>query len=194
MDSHGCERGQLIKHRSRVKTRTYLRKSLLQQAYMTGFIPLLIQPSQVTAADTISSCHMHLVQNPDHRFTTKNGNQQMIKTPITMPRVFAAFFSLANLASLRDNEKFLPRCCLLLILTDGTLVRPLLCRAVSGSSRSCRSSGVLDAVRKRCRASVLVVDDTPPRCILRVSSSSPEAIITCFVPSFRLLVCITAAR
>jgi len=107
-------------------TKTHLRKSLLQQAYITGFIPLLIQPSQVTAADTISSCHMHLVQNPDHRFTTKNGSQQIMNTPITIPRVFAAFFSLANLASLREREKFLPRCCLLLILAEGTLVRPLL--------------------------------------------------------------------
>lgn len=110
----------------RERRTTYLRKSLLQQAYITGFMPLLIQPSHVTAAETISSCQIHLAQKPDHRFTTKKGNQQTMKTPMTMPRVFAAFFSFANLASLRDKEKFLPRCCLLLILEEGTLVNPLL--------------------------------------------------------------------
>ena len=175
----------------RQRERAYLRKSLLQQAYMTGFIPLLIQPSHVTAANTIFSCQMHWEQKPDQRLTTKKGSQQMMKTPITIPNVLAAFFSLANLASLRDREKLLPLVCCLLILVDGILVKQLLCwMVVSGSSRSWRSSGVLEAVRNRCLASVFV---PPPRCILRVSSSSPEAIKTCLVPSFRLLVWITAA-
>ena len=36
----------------------------------------------------------------------KKGSQQIIKIPITAPNVFAAFFSLVNLAILRDIPKF----------------------------------------------------------------------------------------
>jgi len=43
---------------------------------------------------------------PEMTFTRKNGNQQMMKIPMTVPRVFAAFFSSANLASLREILKF----------------------------------------------------------------------------------------
>ena len=44
---------------------------------------------------------------PETMFVMKNGSQQMMNTPITVPRVLAAFFSLANLFSLRDREKLL---------------------------------------------------------------------------------------
>uniref|UniRef100_A0A182J771 Uncharacterized protein n=1 Tax=Anopheles atroparvus TaxID=41427 RepID=A0A182J771_ANOAO len=86
---------------------------------MTGFMLELIQPSQVTTADTISSWAMQCMQKPDSRLTTKNGSQHTMNTPITMPSVLAAFFSLANLASLRDSEKFLPMCSVNVHLNGG---------------------------------------------------------------------------
>lgn len=89
----------------------YRLKSRLQHAYITGFILEFIHPSHVTTADTISSCSMHCMQKPESKLTTKNGSQQTIKTPMTMPRVFAAFFSFANFANFRDSEKFLPIFC-----------------------------------------------------------------------------------
>lgn len=88
----------------------------------------LIHPNHVTMADTISSCHMQSVQKPDNKFTTKNGSQHTINTPITIPSVFAAFFSFANLDSLRLSEKFLP------YRFEAIRVRPLFWSAVSGSS------------------------------------------------------------
>ena len=52
------------------------------------------QPNQVTIWKTNSgSGPRHWKQNPDMIFVTKNGNQQMIKAPVTIASVFAAFFS-----------------------------------------------------------------------------------------------------
>lgn len=168
----------------------------------------LIQPSHVTTADTISSCAMHCIQNPDSRLTTKNGSQQMMKTPITMPSVLAAFFSLANLANFRDNEKFLP---MWRWRADDI---PFVCiSADSGSSSG--SSGVDVAVadglsciscwscswcsgggccwrwmRRWWLGPSRVV---PPRWMRSVSWSSPLAIITCLVPILSDRVWMTAA-
>lgn len=165
---------------------TYRLKSLLQQAYITGFILELIHPSHVTTADTISSCSMHCMQKPESKLTTKNGSQHTMNTPITIPNVLAAFFSFANFANFRDKEKFLPIC-------RCRPPRPLLCNADNGSSSG--SSGVEVAVAECewwcwwCPSRVV-----PPRCIRSVSWSSPDAISTCFVPNLSDLVCMTAAR
>lgn len=59
----------------------------------------LIQPNQVTMSVTSAACCKHELQNPEIKFTTKNGNQHRMNTPMTIPRVLAAFFSLANLAN-----------------------------------------------------------------------------------------------
>lgn len=82
------------------------------------------------------------MQKPDNRLTTKNGSQHTMNTPMTMPSVFAAFFSLANLASFRESEKFLlPMFCRYVRPPPD---KPLLCNADNGSSSG--SSGVDVAV------------------------------------------------
>ena len=70
---------------------------------MTGFMAELIHPSQVNTANVISGLEIQSEQNPAITLVTKNGSQQMMNTPITVPRVFAAFVSLENLASLFDT-------------------------------------------------------------------------------------------
>lgn len=69
-------------------------------------MPELIQPSQV-AMDVSFLFHTQLMHIPDNRFKIKNGNQQIMNTPITIPSVLAAFFSFANFDNLRLKEKFL---------------------------------------------------------------------------------------
>lgn len=185
-ESNGWANRDKEKYETKICAGTYRLKSLLQQAYITGFILELIHPSHVTTADTISSCSMHCMQKPDSRLTTKNGSQHTMNTPITMPNVLAAFFSFANFANFRDNEKFLPmwRC---------RPPSPLLCSADNGSSSG--SSGV-DVAVAECEwwcwwwPSRVV----PPRCIRSVNWSSPDAISTCFVPNLSDRVCMTAAR
>ena len=74
---------------------------------MNGFIPELIHPSQVATDVVRSSFQTQSTQIPDKGFRMKNGNQQIMNTPITMPNVLAAFFSFANFVILRLKEKFL---------------------------------------------------------------------------------------
>lgn len=63
-------------------------------------------PSHVTTWKTNSgSGPRQPMQNPDTMFVTKNGSQQMMKMPITVPSVFAAFFSFENLANFLDKLK-----------------------------------------------------------------------------------------
>ena len=79
---------------------------------MTGFIPELSHPNHVTTFETRTKKYLikfqkwddgeflnsltvttrsgfliHELQNADSKLVTKNGNQQAINTPITMPRV-----------------------------------------------------------------------------------------------------------
>lgn len=46
--------------------------------------------------------------------TTKNGSQQVMNTPTTIPRIFAAFFSRLNLATLLEKVSLLLRLLLFL--------------------------------------------------------------------------------
>ncbi len=64
---------------------------------MTGFMPELIQPSHVTTWKTMAGCEMQSMHTPEITLVRKNGSQQMMNTPITVPSVFAAFFSFENL-------------------------------------------------------------------------------------------------
>lgn len=54
---------------------------------MTGFIPELIHPSQVTTVTTRSVSWMQAWQKADSKLVTKNGSQQAMNTPITIPSV-----------------------------------------------------------------------------------------------------------
>jgi hypothetical protein len=72
---------------------------------------------------------MQCRQKPDSKFTTKNGDQHTMNTPITMPSVFAAFISVANFASFLLKEKIFDIALLLayvdIILADECLDNPL---------------------------------------------------------------------
>jgi len=46
------------------------------------------------------------LNKPEMTLRRKKGNQQMMKIPITVPRVLAAFFSLANFANFLEKLKF----------------------------------------------------------------------------------------
>ena len=70
---------------------------------MTGFMDELIQPSQVRTANVSSGLEMQLGQIPAITFVTKNGSQQIMNTPITVPSVFAALVSLENLDNFFDT-------------------------------------------------------------------------------------------
>ena len=79
---------------------TYLRKSLLQLAYMKGFMHEFNHPSQVRVGKTIWGLLIQSTFSWPHTplitLVIKNGSQHMMKIPITVPNVFAAFFSFAN--------------------------------------------------------------------------------------------------
>ena len=80
---------------------------------MKGFMLELSHPNQVTTWKTISGTEAP--RRPVIILVTKNGNQQMMKIPITVPKVLAAFFSLANLAIFRLKLKFWPTIVLVLV-------------------------------------------------------------------------------
>ena len=58
---------------------------------MTGFMPELIHPSQVTTVTTRSGLWMQDWQNADSKLVTKKGNQHAMNTPITIPNVLYSF-------------------------------------------------------------------------------------------------------
>ena len=55
---------------------------------------------------------MQSMQMPEMTLVRKKGSQQMMNTPITVPRVLAAFFSFANLVTWQRGRysKYLTRC------------------------------------------------------------------------------------
>ena len=55
---------------------------------------------------TTSGLVMQSMQMPEMTLVRKKGSQQMMNTPITVPRVLAAFFSLANLVTFGKRECF----------------------------------------------------------------------------------------
>ena len=69
-----------------------------------------IHPSQVKIGNTMCGLLMHSTSSWSHTplitLVIKNGNQQMMKIPITVPKVLAAFFSFANLVIFRDIPTF----------------------------------------------------------------------------------------
>ena len=83
---------------------THRLKSWLQQAYIKGFIIELSHPSHVTTWKSMAG--MTFGQMTDIMFMTKNGSQQMMKTPMTVPSVLAAFFSFANFDIFFDMMSF----------------------------------------------------------------------------------------
>ena len=73
---------------------------------MQGFKQELLHPSHVTTWNIVLILDpKQSRQNPIIMLVKKKGNQQMMKIPITAPRVFAAFFSLLNFANFRDKLK-----------------------------------------------------------------------------------------
>jgi hypothetical protein len=56
---------------------------------------------------TTSGFAMQSMQTPEMTLVRKKGIQQMMKTPITVPSVLAAFFSLANLDTFFEMENVL---------------------------------------------------------------------------------------
>ena len=82
-----------------------------------------IQPSQVRTAKVSSGFVMQEGQTPAITLVTKNGSQQMMNTPITVPRVLAAFVSLENLN--KNISEFFVLTHFLPVLLDYPSLNPL---------------------------------------------------------------------
>ena len=75
----------------------------------------------ITDNRSLSSAHTL----PAITFVTKKGSQQMMKTPITVPSVLAAFVSLENLASFLETPLVAAFFLLFLAELSDSVERPL---------------------------------------------------------------------
>ena len=128
---------------------------------MTGFMEELTQPSQVRTAKVISGLLIQVGQIPAMILVTKQGSQQIINIPITVPRVFAAFVSLLNFANFLDTPT------------------PFFLDLPGDEDPS-------ESIEGNLSSSFFFAP--PPRCIRRVISFSPFPLPRSFVPEERLLL------